>query len=137
MSTAESVRITVDGGEAATLEEREELTLSLRSDLLDLGLESVDRADQPVLPEGAKAGTAHTIGVLVASGVFSASTMKAIATVTAAWLGRTGARSVSIARGDHQLEITGASRDQTEAIVEEWFRQHSDGPREGRQQEDH
>lgn len=116
-----SLRLTVDGGADLTPDEIESLVGSLRAELLELDLDAVRTPTQVDFPLGAKAGAAHTVGVLIASGVFSASTVKAIATVASAWIQRSGARSVSICRGDSALEITGTSKHQVNRLVEQWL----------------
>jgi hypothetical protein len=121
MRNTADVRITMNPGEDMTSAEVDTLTGSLRQDLLELDLASVDRPAVTDLPDGAKSGTAQTVGVLVASGVVSASTVKAIASVATAWIKRAGARSVTIERGKDRIEITGTSKDHVNQLVDKWF----------------
>lgn len=116
----ERLRIIVDGGAEMPAEEVDTRTTVLRAELLELGLEAVDRpVTEP--PRGAKSGVASTIGMLVATGIFSASTLKAIADVAIEFVRRGGARSVTIENGDSKLELTGASKADVEAVVSQWI----------------
>lgn len=121
--TVESVRIVLDAGADATPNELDTMTHGLRTELVELDLDSVA---SPVIeaPPGTKAGGAGVVGILVASGVISASTVKAIATVASAWLQRSGARSVILERDGDRIEVTGASRRHIDSLVDDWFDRH-------------
>lgn len=123
---SDAVRIVLNADADATAEDIDTMTTSLRSDLLELDLHSVDRASGNDLPPGAKSGVAEVAGVLVASGVLSAATVKAVASVATAWLKRSTARSVTIHRGKDSIEITGTSQQQLDALVDQWFSRHDD-----------
>lgn len=124
-ATSESIRIAADGGPRIAAEELDTLTRRLRDDLLAVGVPSVDlSAVAP--PERAKSGISHEIGVLVASGVFSASMIKAIGNVVASWIHSTGARSVLIELDGDQIEISGATKAHVDAFVEQWLDRDDD-----------
>lgn len=98
-----------------------------------MSLFSSPRTVSIMLPTGTKAGAVSITGVLVASGVISASTVKAIATVVTAWLQRSGARSVTIEHGEDRLEITGISQRQVDTLVDEWLdHRRQPGPNESK-----
>lgn len=125
-----TLRITVDGGAEIALDELESLTGGLRADLLETGLDAVDTPVGAEPPHGAKAGTAGTVGVLIATGVFSASTMKAVASVIQSWLQRSGARSVTLERGEERIVLTGSSQADVDALVRHWIDVHSPDARD-------
>jgi hypothetical protein len=65
-------------------------------------------ATDPV--SGTKSAQAWELGMLAVGGLFSATTMRAIAQIAIAYAERTRARSIRIRRGDTELVITGSTR---------------------------
>lgn len=120
-NTDTTVRIVLNANTDATPNEVDTMTHSLLTELLELDLASIARAPTTDLPAGAKSGAVSITGVLVASGVISASTVKAIATVATAWLQRSSARSVTIEQGEERLEITATSVRHIDTLVNEWL----------------
>ncbi|WBB68835.1 hypothetical protein [Micromonospora sp. WMMD812] len=66
---------------------------------------------------GTKSPQAWELGMLAVGGLFSATTMRAIAQIAIAYAERTRARSIRIRRGDTELVITGSTRIDDPALV--------------------
>jgi hypothetical protein len=73
-----------------------------------------------VVPGGTKSAMAWELGMLVVGGVFSASTMGAIASIAVAYADRVRARSIRLRRGDDEIVVTGTD---DPALVAELARQ--------------
>lgn len=94
----------------------DQLTATLRSDLIATGLVTVTRPPATP-PPYARAGAGLTIGELVVSGVLSTGTMSALASVLIAHIRRTGARSVTVRHGDDEYRFTGLSEDSQRDLI--------------------
>lgn len=93
------------------------LTRTLQSDLRATGLVTVSRPEVEA-PEDTRSGTGSTIGELVVSGLLSASTMSALASMVIAYLKRTGARAVVVKRGKDEYRFTGLSEDAQRELID-------------------
>ncbi len=93
------------------------LTRTLRSDLLSTGLVTVDRPAVEA-PDNTRAGVGVSVGELVVSGLLSASTMSALASVLIAYVKRTGARSVVVRRGEDEYRFTALSDEAQRELIE-------------------
>jgi hypothetical protein len=107
-------RLTIDVS-GADDREIERLTGLLRTDLITLGLLSVQRANRPA-PDDAK--SAGQLAELVLTGTFSVSTVSAVARVITTHIQRTRTRSVTWQQGDKNVTFTGISADDQRRLVE-------------------
>ncbi len=92
------------------------------------GLErELSRAGAPVTraPEAsvehAKSGAGTSLTDLVLTGGLSAAVVSAVASVVVGYIQRGAARSVTLKRGDRSLQVTGASEDDIQKIVEKFL----------------
>jgi hypothetical protein len=109
-----SVALALD--ENAELAEIEERTLQLRRELLDLDLEEVRQPTVDTIPDGAKAADATLVGMLVVTA--SREAVSAVIHLLSDWLSRTGGRSVKVQVGTDVLELSRASKEDQERLVD-------------------
>jgi hypothetical protein len=107
----------VDGGPDVDARRLDGLTRDLAADLRSLSRVRVDAADATPPPDS-KSGTAASLGTLVLSGVFSATTARYLATTIVAWFRRSEAREVSVEVGDRHVTLRGLSGKDQHAVVE-------------------
>jgi hypothetical protein len=70
-------------------------------------------------PGGGKSDVVHQVGGLLVSGLLSAAGLKAIGDVVVAYLGRSGARKITVRHGDREITVTGASAADVAAVVDD------------------
>ena len=68
-------------------------------------------------PAGAKSDVVPQIGGLIVSGLLSAAGLKAVADVAVAYLGRSGARKITVRHGEREITVTGASAADVAGVV--------------------
>ncbi len=112
--------VSVDPGSGADVEERAEAALSLRDDLANLDIESVELATATSREAGAKSGDPVSWGTLVVAIVSSGALTALIATVNG-WLGRQRGGSVTVKIGEDELVLTGASSEDQRRVVDDWL----------------
>ncbi|HEY1575253.1 MAG TPA: hypothetical protein VGG05_28245 [Pseudonocardiaceae bacterium] len=105
--------VEADGTDAHRLDH---LTSTLRSDLVATGLVTVARPRTDPPPD-ARTGAGLSVGELIVSGVLSTGTMSALASVLIAHIRRTGARSVTVRRGEDEYRFTGLSEDAQRDLI--------------------
>lgn len=115
----------VDGGAEYDAEALADLTQRLRSELLDLEIDSVEPAAGGEAPDGAKGVELLAIGGLVVRFVLRADVLKSVVTTTSAWLGRQQARSVKLTLDGDTLEVTGLSSEEQSGLIELWVARHA------------
>jgi hypothetical protein len=133
-----ALRLTVNTDDEVTAEECDRMLGYLREELLLLDVMSVDRPSRSAFPFRAKGGMAQNTGMLLVSGVFSATTVQAVASVVSAWLQRASARSVEIEHEGSRSKttITGASKGEIEVLVAQWNQSREPAARTGRDSAD-
>lgn len=85
------------------------LAAGLADDLRSVRGLQVAHAQSPAVGHG-KSQQAWELGMLIVGGVFSATTMRAIAQIAIAYADRVKARSITVRSGGNELVITGATR---------------------------
>ena len=122
MATGEAVAVTVEIASAADVDAArlEELTASLRRELIDLDVEAVERVEDDAAPAGAKVGEVLALGALVVKVAKSAGSVAAVVRALQDWAAR-GGRSVKLDVGGDTIELTGASRAQQDRLIEAWI----------------
>lgn len=68
-------------------------------------------------PPGGKSDVVHQVGGLLVSGLLSAAGLKAIGDVVVAYLGRSGARKITVRTGDREITVAGASATDVAEVV--------------------
>jgi hypothetical protein len=117
------LELTVDAGSGADEEEVERLARSLRSELLELDVEAVEPAAAGAAPEGTRAVEALMLGALVVRFGRSSESLSALVRTVRAWLGDTD-RRVRIELDGDVLELTGASDEERQRLVDIWIERH-------------
>jgi hypothetical protein len=115
----------VEADEGYDAEELADLTRRLRSELLDLDIESVEPASSDEAPAGAKGMELLGIGGLVVRFALRADVLRSVAHTAAAWVGRQRARSVKLTLDGDVLEVTGLSSAEQSQLIEVWVARHA------------
>lgn len=99
----------IEPSTALPAERLDALASGLADDLRSVRGLRVAHAQSPAAGHG-KSQQAWELGMLVVGGLFSATTMRALAQVAIAYAERVRARSITLRNGDSELVITGATR---------------------------
>lgn len=122
MATDEALAVRVEVASEGDVDPArlEELTASLRRELSELEVEAVERVDGGPPPAGAKVGEVLALGALVVKVARSAGSVLAVVRTLQDWASR-GGRSVKLDVGGDTIELTGASREQQDRLIEAWI----------------
>lgn len=122
MATNEALAVRVEVASSADFDAArlEEATAALRRELIDLDVESVERVEGDPAPAGAKVGDVLALGALVVKVARSAASVTAVVRALQDWAAR-GGRSVKLDVGGDTIELTGASREQQDRLIEAWI----------------
>jgi hypothetical protein len=104
-------------------EEVADSILGLRDDLLELDVETVDRAGLRPAPAGAR-GPAEGTGALIVT-LSDSAVLVALTHVLRSWVSRDRGRKVTIRIGKDSLELTRASEQEQASLVRAWLDQHA------------
>jgi hypothetical protein len=115
----------LDPGPDFDREETFELTQRLRTELLELDLDTVELGADGEAPEGAKGAELLAIGGLAVKFVLNSAVLRSVVDTTTAWLGRQQARSVKLTLDGDTLELTGVSSDDQSRLVDQWIARHA------------
>ena len=115
----------VDTGRGADAEELEQLASSLRTELLDLDVDAVERARTESAPEGARAVEALVAGAVLVRLVRNKDALSSVVKTVRAWLGENRLRRVRIELDGDVLELTGVSDEERERLVDAWIERHA------------
>jgi hypothetical protein len=121
------LELRLDLDDDADAEELDALTTGLRRTLLELEVDSVDRAPGPPPPPGARAADASALGMLLVTLTSTPELLRAIVSTVQGWLTRSSARSVTVKLGDSELAVTGISSKQQERLIDDWIARHAVG----------
>jgi Effector Associated Constant Component 1 len=109
------IRLGIDG--EIDGQELEEATSQLHRQLLELDVEDVARVATGPPPDGARAGEALELGVLVVALLRTPSLITALASVLSCWISAKHGRSAVVELNGQRLELSGVSgEDRTEMI---------------------
>jgi hypothetical protein len=109
-------------GDAADIEHA---ATQLRTELLELDVDSVERVSAGDIPSGAKGIEAAALGALIVKWVDS-SGLRALAAVLGNWLDRDKNRSIKLRIGGDVLELTGLSPADQSRLIEHWITHHGE-----------
>jgi hypothetical protein len=115
--------VSIDAGQDADDEELARLSRQLRAELLDLDVERVDYAEGTV-PDGAKSGTAVSLGTLVVT-LSDSAVLAAAVGVLRAWVRRGSGRKVTVTLGRDKLEIKGTLDEREAGLISKFLDQHA------------
>ncbi|WP_020389423.1 effector-associated constant component EACC1 [Kribbella catacumbae] len=117
------VGVIEEGADEARLEE---LALLLRQELLTLDVRSVEPVREGDAPPGTRGGLAAIAGLLSVSLAPGLQVVGAVVAVVRDWLRRSGGgHTVKIAIDGDTIELTGASDEIQQRLVDAWVRKHS------------
>lgn len=103
------------------VERLDELSSVLRRELLDLGVDDVERASAGEAPAGTRGIDVAAIGVLLVAFQESLVAVTAIVGAIRGWMSSTrGANAVELTIGDQTLKIDSASREQQDRLIDEF-----------------
>ena len=122
--TGDEVRIelAVDDAEA---EELDQLTANLRRELLQLDVDDVTRVREGSPPPGTKAVELVALGSLIVAVGKAAGALSGVVRAAQAWLGHKPERKVRLEIDGDVLELSGATAEQQQSLVDEWLARHS------------
>jgi hypothetical protein len=104
----------------------EELALMLRQELLALNVRSVEPYAEGEAPDGSRSALAAIAGMLTVSLQPGLAVVGAVVAVVRDWLRRSGSgRTVKIAIDGDVIELTGASDEVQQQLVDAWVKKHS------------
>jgi hypothetical protein len=116
--------VATDSG--ADAEEVERLVRSLRLELSELELDGVEPiAADP--PPGTRAAEAIVAGALLVKLVRTSAALTTLVRAVRGWVGPRGDRRVRLELDGDVLELTGASEDERERLIEAWIERHARG----------
>jgi hypothetical protein len=121
--------LTIELGESdADAELLEQLTYNLREELLETPVESVDVPKVADAPEGSRALGIMAIGALLVDFAGSADALKQVVGVVRSWFNKKPAqRTLKITIGDNVLELTAATDQQQQQLIDEFVERASAG----------
>ncbi|OIJ27503.1 hypothetical protein [Nocardioides luteus] len=103
------------------VERLEEFSSVLRRELLDLGVDDVERASAGEAPAGTRGIDLAAIGVLIVAFQEPLVAVTAIVGAIRGWMSSSrGAHAVELTIGDQTLKIDSASREQQDRLIDEF-----------------
>lgn len=115
--------IEIDVGPDAEAAELDEAARQLRRELLDLDVDDVTRPVETA-PAGARGVDVAALGSLLVTAGQSA--IGAIAAVLGSWLSRQSQRSVKLQIGEDTIELTDASVEQQQLLLDAFLARHGE-----------
>lgn len=119
--TTPELAVKLDLGPQAGPEEVDELARSLRDELLQLDVHTVDLVNAGVAPEGTKGFGLLEVGALIVKFGSSGALRKVVDTIRR-WAAHDANRSAKLVVGSESLEVTGISTVQQQQLIDEWVR---------------
>ena len=117
--------LSVDLGSEVDEEELERLARSLRAELLELDVDAVEPAAGDSVPENARAVEALMVGALIIRLAQTSDALSSLVRTVRGWIGSNGDRSVRLELDGDVLELTGASDDERQRLVDAWIERHA------------
>ena len=101
----------------------EDLTSALRHELLDYGVDEVQRAAGAPVPDGARGIDAAAVGTLLVALAQSVEALGGIVSLVRTWLGAAPQGcTVELTIGNQTLTVGSATQEQQERLIEEFVR---------------
>jgi|SRR5215472_14350220 len=115
------VELLVDDADAAELDR---LTSNLRRELLQLDVDDVTRLREGPPPPGARAVELVALASLVVAVGQIAGALSGVVHAVQSWIGRKPGRKVRLQMDGDVLELSGATPEQQQRLVDEWLARH-------------
>ena len=96
----------------------------LRQELLQLDVASVDRRYAGAPPPGARAVEVAMLGALLVKLAATPGLLRGVVGAVQSWAARSGA-TIKLKIGTDTIEVTGASSDQRQQLIDNWIQRHS------------
>jgi len=105
-------------------ERLDELTRSLRRELEELDVDRIERAKGGPAPAGTRSAELAAVATLVITLKESSALAAALVRTVRSWLarGQPGSKSIRLTMGDTSVELTGATNEVTDRLVQEFLR---------------
>ena len=121
MSNEIPLVIILDTGPYADKQYTDSVTRQLLQQVSRLDVEEVSLVRPQVVPQGAM-GQPVEVGAIVATGVGPA--ISGLAHLLQTWVSRGEKRSITLKLGDNELTVSGVSKEQQAALIEEFLEHH-------------
>jgi hypothetical protein len=118
------LELSVDAGPGADDDELERLARSLRAELLELDLDSVEPAAAGPAPDDARAVEALMLGALVVRLSHDSEALTSLVRTVRGWLGAHADRRVRIELDGDVIELAGPSDEERQRLVDAWIARH-------------
>ena len=115
------VELAVDNADA---EELDQLTANLRRELLQLDVDDVSREREGAPPPGARAAELIALGSLIVAIGKAAGALSSVVRAVQGWVGRKPDRKVRLEIDGDAIELSAASPEQQQQLVDEWLARH-------------
>jgi hypothetical protein len=125
MADVVQVDVRLDAGPAADAEELDELTTQLRRQLLEAGVEGVERIRAGEAPPGTRAVDPMVLGGLVVTLIKSSAGLKVLTGTLQTWVTGRAGRSVELQIDGDTLKVTGVTSDQQQELIALFAQRHS------------
>jgi hypothetical protein len=122
-SESAELELSVDAGPGADEDELERLARNLRTELLELDVETVEPAAAGPAPDDARAVEALLLGALVVKVGRSSEALSSLVHTVRGWLGDSD-RRVRIELDGDVLEVSGVSSEERQRLVDAWIERH-------------
>lgn len=120
MTTKSTQLIFSIGAEPGTDEhELAELTHSLREDLMETDVESVEQVRGAEAPGGSKGGAATLASLAV---TLAPTALTGVITMLQSWLTRHERTTITLQRGDGTITVTGTLSPEQQRVIADWLR---------------
>lgn len=127
MQPSVDVQLSIEAGPGADEEELARLVQALRTELLELEIESATPAASGDAPAGAKGVEALALGALVIRLARKPDTLRSVARAIGGWLSIHRGRRVRIELDGDVLELSDASDEEQGRLVTAWIERHATG----------
>lgn len=127
MRETAQLELSVDTGRGADAEELERLASSLRTELLELDVDAVERARAEEPPEGTRAVEALLAGAVLVRLARNKDVLSSVVRTVRMWLGEDTQRRVRIELDGDVLELTGVSDEERGRLLDAWIDRHARG----------
>jgi hypothetical protein len=116
--------LSLEAGPGTDDEELAELTRQLRTEFMEVDVESIDFASIDEAPVGSKSGPPVDWGTLLLTLAASGGVLTTIINVIQSWLTRHDRHRLSIEINGDRLELTGISTDEQQQLIDAWLSRH-------------
>lgn len=126
MSDTTELTVRIQSDKNIPEEKLEQLTYALRDELRELDVGNVALNEQNYqIPEGAKSGEFVEIGTILLSLVGGSTFIPSVINGLQSWLQRNDRKKLTIEIKGDKLELTGASKEQQNALISDWLAKHT------------